>query len=68
VVYRWLSDEKAWGIDISQQLRQGKLDTVLRELSGTWTSLGYGIEDNSMTGYLPSIYQKMLKEELKKTL
>jgi muramidase (phage lysozyme) len=66
VVYRWLSDKKAWGFDISQQLRLGKLNTVLRELSGTWTSLGYGIEDNSMTGYLPNIYQKMLREELKK--
>jgi muramidase (phage lysozyme) len=67
VVYRWLSDEKAWRINISKKLRQGKLNTVLRELSGTWTSLGYGIEDNAMTGYLPSIYQRMLREELGKT-
>jgi len=28
--------------------------------------LGYGIEDNTMTGYLPEIYQRMLKEELAK--
>ncbi len=65
VVYRWLSDSQFWGIDISQQLRQGKLDNVLRKLSPTWTSLGYGIETNSVSPYLPKIYQKMLKEELK---
>jgi muramidase (phage lysozyme) len=67
VVYSWLSDRQAWGIDISQKLRQGKVSTVLRRLSGTWTSLGYGIENNSMTGYLPQIYQRMLKEELGKS-
>lgn len=67
VVYHWLSDEKAWRINISQQLRQGKLNTVLKELSPTWTSLGYGIEDNSMTGYLPSVYERMLREELGRT-
>ncbi len=67
VVYRWLSDKQAWGVDISKQLRQGKLNSVLRRLSGTWTSLGYGIEDNAMTGYLPGIYQRMLKEELRKS-
>ncbi len=66
VVYRWLSDEQAWGVDISQQLRKGRVNSVLRRLSGTWTSLGYGIEDNAMTGYLPAIYKRMLKEELKK--
>ncbi|NEP61294.1 MAG: glycoside hydrolase, partial [Symploca sp. SIO2G7] len=37
---------------------------VLRKLSGTWTSLGYGIEDNVMTKKLPKIYQRLLKEEL----
>lgn len=66
VVYQWLSDESAWGVDISQQLRKGRLNTVLRRLSGTWTSLGYGIETNSMSGYLPAIYRRMLKEELRK--
>ncbi len=66
VVHAWLSDKQAWGVDISQQLRQGKLNKVLQRLSGTWTSLGYGIEDNAMTGYLPEVYQRMLKEELQK--
>lgn len=66
VVYAWLSDKQAWGVDISKQLRQGKLNSVLRRLSGTWTSLGYGIENNSMTGALPGIYQRMLQEELGK--
>ena len=67
VVYRWLSDKDAWGVDISKQLQKGRLSDVLRRLSGTWTSLGYGIETNSMTGYLPTIYRRMLKEELQKT-
>lgn len=66
VVYRWLSDKDAWGVDISNQLRKGRLRDVLRRLSGTWTSLGYGIETNSMSGYLPTIYQRMLREELRK--
>lgn len=64
VVYAWLSDRTAWGTDISQLLRQGELNRVRRLLSGTWTSLGYGIEDNAVTGKLPQIYQKMLQEEL----
>jgi muramidase (phage lysozyme) len=67
VVHAWLSDPQAWGVDIAEQLRQGKLEDVLRQLSGTWTSLGYGIEDNAMTGYLPRIYERMLREELEKT-
>lgn len=66
VVHAWLSDKQAWGVDISKQLRRGNLDGVLRRLSGTWTSLGYGIENNAMTGYLPGIYQRMLQEELRK--
>jgi len=66
VVYAWLSDRTAWGTDISKLLRQGELNRVRRLLSGTWTSLGYGIEDNAVTGRLPQIYQKMLEEELKK--
>lgn len=64
VVYRWLSDSRVWGVDISQMLRQGQINQVLKRLSPTWTSLGYGIETNSMSGALPQIYQKMLKEEL----
>ncbi len=64
VVHDWLSDPQAWGVDIAQLLRQGKIEQVLRLLSGTWTSLGYGIETNSMSRHLPKIYQKMLQEEL----
>jgi muramidase (phage lysozyme) len=64
VVYRWLSDSQVWGIDITQQLHQGKLNEVLRRLSPTWTSLGYGIENNSVSRSLPKIYQKILQEEL----
>lgn len=64
VVYAWLSDRQVWGSDISKQLRQGKLEEVLRLLSGTWTSLGYGIETNSMSKKLPKIYQQILQEEL----
>ncbi len=67
VVYAWLSDRKFWKTDISALLQQGKLNKVLRLLSGTWTSLGYGIEDNLMTDSLPTIYQKMLQEELQKS-
>ena len=65
VVYAWLNDPDAWGADISQLLRQGKLNEVLWLLSGTWTSLGYGIETNSMSGYLPDIYEEILQEELR---
>jgi muramidase (phage lysozyme) len=65
VVYAWLSDPKAWGVDISQRLRQGELKSVLSLLSGTWTSLGYGLESNLITPSLPDIYHKMLQEELR---
>ena len=64
VVYAWLKDSQAWGADIAELLRQGQLDRVLRLLSGTWTSLGYGIEDNAMTSSLPRIYRKVLQQEL----
>lgn len=68
VVYAWLSDPQAWGgVDIPALLEQGDLDRVLHLLSPTWTSLGYGIEDNSMTSSLPDIYQDLLAEELAKT-
>lgn len=64
VVYNWLMDSSAWGIDVSAELRQGDLDTVLRLLSGTWTSLGYGIETNTVSPMLPRIYESMLEDEL----
>jgi len=64
VVHRWLSDRAAWGADIPALLRQGNLDEVFWLLSGTWTSLSYGIERNSMTPYLFEIYWEMLDEEL----
>lgn len=64
VVYAWLSDSQAWGVDISTLLRQGDIQSVLELLSGTWTSLGYGIEDNLITPSLGHIYQTMLDEEL----
>ncbi len=65
VVYGWLSDSSAWGVDIRQSLYEGEVKKVFELLSDTWTSLGYGIESNYMTPYLPEIYQKMLDEELK---
>ncbi len=65
VVYRWLSDPQAWGVDLVKLLRQGQLEEVLAILSPTWTSLGYGIEPNSMTDLLPQIYHQMLEEELR---
>lgn len=64
VLYNWLTDSKAWNQDITQLLEKGKINQVLELLSPTWTSLGYGIEDNNMSAYLPQIYQKLLKEEL----
>jgi muramidase (phage lysozyme) len=64
VVYQWLQDPQAWGVDLRQLLREGRIHNVLQRLSPTWTSLGYGIETNSMSSELPQIYRKMLKEEL----
>lgn len=64
VVYAWLSDRSAWVIDIPNELKEGNINEVLKHLSITWTSLGYGIETNSITPQLPRIYQKALAEEL----
>lgn len=64
VVYEWLADADTWGTDIAERLRAGEIVEVLALLSGTWTSLGYGIEDNSMSSLLPQIYEEMLDEEL----
>lgn len=64
VVHDWLADASVWGVDISQRLEAGEVSDVLELLSGTWTSLGYGIETNSMSSLLPRIYEDMLAEEL----
>lgn len=64
VVYGWLNDPHAWGVDIPTLLRQGEIQAVLELLSGTWTSLGYGIEDNLITPSLERIYHTMLEQEL----
>ena len=64
VVHAWLADPRAWRLDLAAQLRQGRLQPVLRRLSGTWTSLGYGIENNKMSRELPGLYQRLLKDEL----
>jgi muramidase (phage lysozyme) len=66
VVYAWLNEPR-WG-NLSAQLRQGRVQPVLRRLSGTWTSLGYGIENNSMSRELPRVYRMLLQDELSKTL
>ncbi|MGB3691290.1 MAG: glycoside hydrolase family protein [Spirulinaceae cyanobacterium] len=66
VVYAWLSDQQAWGENISVLLQEGKVEEVLQILSGTWTSLGYGIENNQLTPLLPEIYEQVLAEELAK--
>jgi muramidase (phage lysozyme) len=63
VVYAWLTDQRAWGVNIPQLLKEGQIDQVLELLSPTWTSLGHGIENNLITPSLPSIYKDMLKEE-----
>ncbi|MGD1861671.1 MAG: muramidase [Leptolyngbyaceae cyanobacterium] len=64
VLYRWLTDFYAWNADIPYLLEQDRLDEVLYLLSGTWTSLGYGIEDNAVTPYLHEVYYQMLEKEL----
>jgi Phage lysozyme len=65
VTHRWLNDPEAWGADLGQMLREGQVTAVLEILSPTWTSLGYGIETNSMSSSLPQIYEEMLADELK---
>lgn len=67
VVYYWLNDSQAWGEDLSQLLQDGAVSDVLYLLSPTWTSLGYGIESNSMSASLPQIYEQVLQEELAQT-
>lgn len=64
VIYEWLRDELFWKIDITQKLENGELEEILDLLSGTWTSLGYGIEDNVMSDRLPEVYHEVLVEEL----
>ncbi len=64
VVYLWLSDPEAWGVNIPKLLKAGQLTEVLSRLSGTWTSLGYGIETNDMTPHLNEMYRTFLTEEL----
>jgi muramidase (phage lysozyme) len=63
VVYAWLTDANAWGVSIPRLLREGQLNTVLRLLSDTWTSLGYGQETNLLTPLLTTTYQQLLQEE-----
>ncbi|WP_017295623.1 glycoside hydrolase family 24 protein [Geminocystis herdmanii] len=65
VVYRWLKDHHQWDVEILTLLKQDRVEEVLAKLSGVWTSLGGGIEDNSMTPYLPQLYRQFLGEELK---
>jgi muramidase (phage lysozyme) len=64
IAHAWLSDEKAWNMNIPALLKAGKLEKVRRRLSSTWTSLGYGIETNSMSSKLAGLYQQLLAEEL----
>jgi muramidase (phage lysozyme) len=64
VVYAWLTDSGAWGVNFSDLLQGGNVDEVFQRLSGTWTSLGYGIESNVMTARLPQMYHQFLQEEL----
>lgn len=66
VVYRWLTDNRQWNVDLLTLLKEDRVEEVLRKLSNVWTSLGGGIEDNSMTPYLPSIYRYFLDKELNK--
>ena len=64
VVYNWLKDHHQWDIDLLTLLKEDRVEEVLTELSNVWTSLGGGIEDNSMTPYLPKLYRYFLAKEL----
>jgi muramidase (phage lysozyme) len=66
VVHNWLNDPQAWGMDISGELHQGHIEAVRKRLSSTWTSLGYGIENNAVTPQLARLYRQILQEELAK--
>lgn len=66
VVYNWLTDHHQWNVDLLTLLKEDQVEEVLRQLSNVWTSLGGGIENNSMTPYLPSIYRYFLAQELNK--
>lgn len=66
VVHAWLADTRFWNMNLAEQLRRGRIQTVLRRLSGTWTSLGYGIESNTMSRELPRVYETLLADELKR--
>ena len=68
VVHAWLADPRAWRLDIAAQLRQGRVQPVLKRLSGTWTSLGHGIETNNMSRALPGLYPRLLKDELARSI
>lgn len=64
VVHAWLADPRAWRLDIAAQLRQGRVQPVLKRLSGTWTSLGHSIEINTMSRELPGLYERLIENEL----
>ncbi len=66
MVHAWLADTRFWNMNLAEQLRRGRLQTVLRRLSGTWTSLGYGIESNNMSRELPRVYKTLLEDELRR--
>lgn len=65
VVYRWLKDDHQWDVHLLTLLKEDRVEDVLTELSDVWTSLGAGIEDNSMTSHLPQLYRQFLAQELK---
>ena len=64
VVYRWLKDHHQWDVDLLTLLKEDRVEEVLTELSDTWTSLGAGIEDNTITPHLPRLYRQFLAKEL----